>query len=173
MYRRSSLKYLFNLLAPLVLLFAGLPAQADQTCTWSEVSDSNRQQITCGDAFTMERESGTDITILESSGDVAPRTIELKNGGILIEVTPGSAPTQIRTPHAIAAVRGTIYVVDAMENSTSVFVLKGSVAVNRIADAATVTLGAGQGIDVGDGFAFTVTEWPADRAAALLARFGR
>lgn len=160
-------------LACIGLLSATLPGYAEQVCAWSALTSPNRQQITCGDALMVEREPGTEVTIFERAGDSPPRAIELKNGAILIEVTPGSAPTQIRTPHAIAAVRGTIYVVDASQNSTSVFVIKGSVSVSKATDASTVTLGPGEGVDVGDAVSFAVTEWPSARAASLLARFGR
>lgn len=155
------------------LMIAALPAHADQTCTWSAISNPTLQQITCGDALMVEREPGTQVTIFERAGDAPPREIELKNGAILIEVTPGSVPTQIRTPHAIAAVRGTTYVVDAGQDSTSVFVIEGSVLVSKATDASTVTLGPGEGVDVGDAISFDVNEWPSNRVASLLSRFGR
>ncbi|AEI96002.1 MULTISPECIES: FecR domain-containing protein [Roseobacter] len=160
-------------LACISLMIAAVPVQADQACAWSALTSPNRQQITCGDALVVERESGAEVTIFERAGDAPPREIELKNGAILIEVTPGSAPTQIRTPHAIAAVRGTTYVVDASQDSTSVFVIEGSVSVSKASDASTVTLGPGEGVDVGDAVEFAVTAWPSDRAASLLSRFGR
>ena len=157
----------------IALLTAALPVSADQACAWSGLSSPNRQLITCGDALVLEREPGTEVTIFERAGDAPPRAIELKNGAILIEVTPGSAPTQIRTPHAIAAVRGTTYVVDARLNSTSVFVIKGSVSVSKASDASSVTLGPGEGVDVADSSDLVVTQWSDERAASLLSRFGR
>jgi ferric-dicitrate binding protein FerR (iron transport regulator) len=149
------------------------PVEAQTSCSWSRLSDPVRQVIRCGDAVTLEREAGTDITIFERAGDAPPRAIELQNGAIFIEVTPGSAPTQIRTPHAIAAVRGTTYVVDASDASTSVFVLEGRVQVRKTNDASTVTLGPGEGVDVAADAALRVVSWGAARVAALLARFGR
>jgi ferric-dicitrate binding protein FerR (iron transport regulator) len=165
---------LFLLAFALVIgCFAGGPATAQTACSWSLLSDPVRQVIRCGDAVTLEREAGTQVTIFERAGDAPPRAIELENGAIFINVAPGSAPTQIRTPHAIAAVRGTTYVVDASTASTSVFVLEGRVQVRKTNDASTVTLGPGEGVDVAADTTLSVVSWGAARVAALLARFGR
>lgn len=143
-------------------------------CEISEVGDtSNRQIISCGDAIQIEREPVANLRIVERANDPAPRTVEVQGGAILITVTPGSARTQVRTPHAIASVRGTTYVVDASTNQTSVFVLEGIVDVKSTNDASSVTLAPGEGVDVSDEGTLTVQIWSAERADALLARFGR
>lgn len=121
----------------------------------------------------LEREPGTKITIFERRGSATPAAIELEGGAIFIEVIPGQGRTQIRTPHAIAAVRGTTYVVDVGPASTSVFVIKGSVTVRKADDPATVTLGPGQGVDVEPKKSVNVKTWGGKRVSALLARFGR
>jgi ferric-dicitrate binding protein FerR (iron transport regulator) len=139
----------------------------------SRLANPPRQLITCGVAILLEREPGTDITIFERRGSAPPKTIMLENGAILIEVRHGSKPTQIRTPHAIAAVRGTTYVVDASATSTSVFVIKGTVTVRKSNNASTVTLGPGQGVDVKPTTPLQVNRWGANRVTTLLARFGR
>ncbi|MEM1074182.1 MAG: FecR family protein [Pseudomonadota bacterium] len=113
------------------------------------------------------------LRINDRADDAAPRIIEVEGGAILINVTPGNAPTQIRTPHAIATVRGTSYVVDATRTQTSVFVIEGAVSVSKLDDASEVTLRAGDGVDVTPDDDLRVQIWGADRAAALLARFGR
>jgi len=159
-------------LACALLLLTSQQAAA-QNCTRSSLSNPPRQLITCGAALVLEREPGTDVTIFERGGGAEPKVIMLKNGAILIEVLPGSTPTQIRTPHAIAAVRGTIYVVDAGTDSTSVFVIKGAVAVSKPDHGSTVTLGPGQGVDVKPTAPLTVKRWGAGRVSLLLARFGR
>lgn len=123
--------------------------------------------------MTMEREPSADVKIFKRRGESPPHRIELLGGGLLVTVTPGAAQPQIRTPHAIAAVRGTTYVVDAAQESTSIFVIEGSVAVSKTEGEAVVTLGPGDGIDVRKDEALTAAPWPAARAAELLGRFGR
>ena len=52
-------------------------------------------------------------------------------GPVLLEVPKGTNEFKVITPQAIAAVRGTKWAVDAVENQTSVFVVNGQVAVGR------------------------------------------
>ncbi|WP_298837930.1 FecR family protein [uncultured Roseobacter sp.] len=138
------------------------------------MSDPPRQAFTCSPGFVMEREPSAAITIKERPGDAPPRAIELQNGAILINVVPGSRATQIRTPEAIAAVRGTVYIVDARAGETSVFVLEGEVTVTRPGDSSVFArVNAGEGADVSKDSGIVVSRWPQDRAVALRARFGR
>ena len=89
-------------------------------------------------------------------------------------VRSGRQGFQILTPQAIAAVRGTQWLADVAGERTSVFVVTGRVLVRRASTSRGVVLGPGQGVDVDPGTApLTVRRWPAARAAALLARFGR
>jgi ferric-dicitrate binding protein FerR (iron transport regulator) len=155
------------------LLLTNQPAEAQESCGVSNLSNPNRQLIRCGEALVLERETGTKITILERRGSAPPAAIELESGAIFIEVLPGNRRTQIRTPHAIAAVRGTTYVVDAGTTSTSIFVIKGAVSVRKTDNPSTVTLGPGQGVDVEPEVPLNVKTWGAKRVSALLARFGR
>lgn len=162
----------YALLCAALLLGTGTAAQ--ETCTFTMVSEPARQVISCGGTLTVEREPGTAITIDERAGNAPPRAIEIEGGAILIDVRPGSAPTQIRTPHAIAAVRGTTYIVDAEAQRTSVFVLAGRVEVRKVEDgSAAVQLRPGQGVDVTATDRLEVKRWGAERAAQLRARFGR
>lgn len=148
-------------------------ADAQTTCSWTTLQEPVRQVIRCGDMFSVEREAGADLSIIERSDDAPPRAIKLDGGAALIEVTPGAASTQIRTPHAIAAVRGTTYIVDVGPSATSVFVVEGQVAVRKQTDASTVNLGPGDGVDVSPDDPLSVVTWGAPRVAELLARFGR
>lgn len=154
-------------------LLNSLPVAAEASCTWRDVDNPARQVIDCGDTLTVERERAAQITIFERANGAAPRAIEIKIGTILIDVEPGSAPTQIRTPHAIAAVRGTTYVVEVSADGTSVFVLEGQVDVRKPAGGSVVSLEAGQGIDVTAEQPLNATNWDQERASALRARFGR
>ncbi len=155
-----------------ILLLTNQPA-ASQSCGVSNLSNPSRQLISCGDGLVVEREAGTKITIVERQSNAPPEAIELESGAIFIEVVSGSRGTQIRTPHAIAAVRGTTYVVDAGLTSTSIFVVKGAVEVRKTNNPSTVTLGPGQGVDVDPETPLDVKTWGANRVSALLARFGR
>ncbi|WP_300037727.1 FecR family protein [uncultured Roseobacter sp.] len=131
-------------------------------------------RLTCGTGFVLEKAPGSELTLVPRPGDAPPRTLELLDGAILIEVEPGTRPTQIRTPNAIAAVRGTTYVVEVTAAQTSVFVIDGEVSVRRVSDAArTVRLRAGQGVDVSDSRFTDALRWPDRRVRALLSRFGR
>ena len=86
----------------------------------------------------------------------------------------GRAGFQVITPQAIAAVRGTKWAVDVATGKTSVFVVRGRVAVRRPSAGRGVTLGPGEGVDVDTGTGpLTVKRWPPERAAALLARLGQ
>ncbi len=151
-----------------------LEAQAQSTCNWTTLQNPTRQVIRCGgDALALEREAGSILVIQERQGAAVPREIGLEEGAALIDVAPGAARTQIRTPHAIAAVRGTSYVVDAGPNATSVFVIEGQVDVRKTGNPSTVTLGPGEGVDVSAEQPLQVVRWGSARVAALLARFGR
>jgi ferric-dicitrate binding protein FerR (iron transport regulator) len=130
--------------------------------------------LDCGGGLKIELEPSVRIKVFMRSGDAPPRALKLEGGGALIDVVPGSKQTQIRTPHAIAAVRGTVYAVDVSREVTSVFVVRGIVEVRKANGSdASVRLGPGQGVDVSAETPLKVATWPTDRAARLLARFGR
>jgi hypothetical protein len=99
----------------------------------------------------------------------------LNGKALLIEVPKksGGNKFQVITPQAIAAVRGTKWAVDTAENKTSVFVVNGRVAVGRRTGSHSVTLGAGEGVDVEAAGTLTVKRWPSARVSALLARLGQ
>lgn len=168
---------------PLTRCFAFLAAAFWIILAWTHVAQacdiappdttSQRQVISCGDAVQIEREPTAELQIIKNPNEDAPRVIEVQGGAILITVSPGQAPTQVRTPHAIATVRGTTYIVDAGTEQSSVFVLEGGVDVRRTNDASTFTLFAGDGMDATLDAPLVIQEWGAARAQALLARFGR
>jgi ferric-dicitrate binding protein FerR (iron transport regulator) len=71
-------------------------------------------------------------------------------------------------------VRGTKWAVDVQPSRTSVFVVRGSVAVRRPSGTDNVVLNAGDGVDAdADGSSLKVKQWGAARVSALLARFGQ
>ena len=141
---------------------AGSPAQTDG-CTETRLDDPPRQAWDCG-GLLIEAEAGLAF---------GPGAVTAEEGAVLAEVPPGSGDFQIQTPHAIASVRGTVFVVDVGEHSTSVLVVEGVVEVARRDGPETVTLAAGEGVDVAEGEPLAAQAWQPPRVAALLARFGR
>ena len=164
-------------IACVAALMAGLsvPAAAQTTgCTLTDRSDPPGRVLTCPDGLTIRTEPGSALSLIDRNRDGRPEGARLDAKGALIELPPGrKGGFQILTPHAIAAVRGTVWAVDVSAGQTSVFVERGQVAVRRPGGAAVV-LSAGDGVDVkGRSGPLKVVRWGQPRAAALLARFGR
>jgi hypothetical protein len=116
------------------------------------------------------------FNLVDRNRDALPDAVNLQNRAVLIDAPPGALRQgfQVQTPQAIAAVRGTQWAVDVGAGKTAVFVVTGRVSVRRTNSARGVNLGPGEGVDVEQGTApLVVRRWPAARAAALLARFGR
>src|ERR1700709_2818977 len=116
------------------------------------------------------------VTLQDRDGNGRVDSAELSSKALLLEVPKkqGGNRFQVITPQAIAAVRGTKWAVDAAEGKTSVFVVNGRVAVGRRTGTHSVTLGAGEGVDVeATRGPLTVKRWPKARVAALMARLGQ
>lgn len=148
-------------------------AQQINGCTQSQLTDPPRVVYQCANGLVLEAEAAAALDIQEAPGNARPDTVDLARDGLLIEVEPGSGPFQIRTPQAIAAVRGTEFVVDVQDDMTSVFVTRGEVQVSRANGQEPVSLTPGQGVEVTDDTPLEVKTWPLDKVARLLARFGR
>lgn len=146
-------------------------AQALPGCTLGERDDPPRIVHDCG-GLVIEAEAAATLRPASAEGGVLD-AVEVDGSALLIDIAPGRAPFQILTPHAIASVRGTVYVVDVGADRTSVFVVEGQVGVTRADGDDPVELGAGDGVDVAAGEPLTVRQWPSQRVEALLARFGR
>src|SRR6202021_3832857 len=99
-------------------------------------------------------------------------SVERSSKALLLEVPKGRNEFKVITPQAIAAVRGTKWAVDAAENQTSVFVVRGRGAVGRRTGGNGVTLGPGEGVDLETAGPLTVKQWPPARVVALMARLG-
>jgi len=127
--------------------------------------------------LTIEAEAGADFNLVDQNRDALPDAVNLQNRAILIDAPAQSTRRgfRIMTPQAIAAVRGTRWAVDVAAGKTAVFVVTGRVSVRRVSGgSAGVSLGPGEGVDVEPGTTpLIVRRWPAARANALLARFGR
>lgn len=160
-----------SLAAPTLLLGLCGPGLAQVPgCRGESLTDPPRQVLRCGTRLTVTAEGEARFRLREGRG--GPSGAELDGSGLLVE-TPGR-PFQIRTPHAVASVRGTVWAVDVEAGRTSVFVESGRVAVARRGGGRPVRLGAGQGVDVATGTGpLEVRTWPQERVRRLLARFGR
>jgi ferric-dicitrate binding protein FerR (iron transport regulator) len=166
------------LFAVATLLLAAGPATAQApACTLTPVpGPPPREVLRCADGLTVEAEAGSATRLRDRNGDRRIDAIDLTGKALLIEAParPGQR-FQILTPHAIASVRGTTYAVDVSAERTSVFVVRGAVAVAAVRrPGRPVILRAGEGVDVeGPSAPLEVKRWGAPRVAALLARFGR
>lgn len=167
------------LLAPTAACLAAacLAASAAQAqtrgCTRADTAAPPGQAIVCADGLTIRAERDSAFRLLDRDGDGRPDAARLDGRALLVASPPRGGGFQILTPHAIAAVRGTVWAVDVAPGRTSVFVRRGRVAVRR-PGGRSVTLGAGDGVDVeARSGPLAVTRWPPERVSALLARFGR
>lgn len=157
------------------MLFVGsLPAAAQAGCTVTSLTDPPREILRCRGILTIEAEQAARYRLVADPQSGLPKAADVDARAVLIEIQPGRrGGFQVLTPHAIASVRGTIYAVDVQNGRTSVFVVRGRVAVAQRDASRPVLLKAGEGVDVVPGRALEVTAWARERAAGLLARFGR
>lgn len=154
------------------MLLAAVEARAED-CVTSRLDDPPRAVLTCGNGLVITAEAASAFR-LQDGKKAGPRGAILNRRGLLVETPDGKVqPFQIRTPHAIASVRGTVWAIDVGGGRTSVFVQRGAVTVGRGGGGPAVVLQPGEGVDVGDSGALTVKRWPPERVKKLLARFGR
>lgn len=178
-FRAGNLPDLAAVIASQLLLIVLVtdPALAQgQGCTLQQNANPARQVLRCRDGLIIEAEAGADYALLDRNGDGEPDAASLRSRALLVEspAGPGRRGFQVLTPQAIAAVRGTRWVVDVDGPKTAVFVVDGRVTVRRPASRRGVVLQPGEGVDVTEGAAsLVVRRWPAARVSALLARFGR
>jgi hypothetical protein len=128
----------------------------------------------CGDDLVVRAAPGTRYHPVDQQGKEQPNALRLDAGALMIEFHPSDTHKnfQILTPHAIAAVRGTKWVVDVGRARTSTLVISGEVAVGRPHTEPTVVLEPGEGADISPGSGtITAKRWPKKRVRALLARF--
>ena len=155
----------------LVASSAASLAQAPTTCTSVALRDPPRTAIRCPGGLVFEVEAASALRISAPASGGPPTSAEIEGRAALIDLRTRRS-FQIRTPHAIASVRGTVYAVDVTPKATAVFVVEGEVEVARRRGTGRVTLGPGEGVDVVPGEALTVRRWPEPRVRALLSRFG-
>ncbi|XWN34118.1 MAG: FecR family protein [Devosia sp.] len=144
-------------------------------CESQTLSDPERTIYVCGDGLVIEAAAGTSLSFV---GDSPAQGVRVDNGVVMVDAPTSEAGFAIQTPHAIAAVRGTVYAVEVESEATAVFVLEGAVGVSEAGGGEGVTLNAGEGVDVpaagpADTAPLEVKTWGAERVSALMAHFGR
>jgi ferric-dicitrate binding protein FerR (iron transport regulator) len=177
---RMAFRSLVGISLAIVLLASGAEEAGAQTrasgCRIEQAGSTAREVVRCGAGVTITAESLSEYTLIDTDSDGSPDAVTLQEKAILIEfsISGGDDGFEVRTPQAIAAVRGTTWAVDVNEGKTAVFVVDGSVSVTRRADSSEVTLSPGEGVDVDESLSpLVVRRWPPARSAALLARLGR
>jgi ferric-dicitrate binding protein FerR (iron transport regulator) len=173
MVMKAITRVMYVALACALLPIATAAAQSATTGCTSENSTFTTQTIRCKGGVTIVVEEGARYTLRDRDGNGRVDSVELSGKALLLEVPKGRNEFRVVTPQAIAAVRGTKWTVDAAENQTSVFVVRGRVAVGRRTGGKGVTLGPGEGVDVQAAGPLTVKRWPPARVAALMARLGQ
>jgi len=161
-----------------MLLATTLSVRAQASACQFVPDDRNppEKMLRCGDVLVMRRASGASYHLVIPQGARLPEEVGLDGGALMLEfhASKERPAFQIRTPYAIAAVRGTNWVVDVGAGKASTFVITGVVAVSRPRAAETALLHAGEGADVSPNSGPIVARrWSAPRVGALLARFGQ
>lgn len=170
--------YLFYVAFLSIVWMGDAPAQqaVGPGCVMERMELTGRQTLRCEPNVTIVAEGGAQYTLIDRDKNGRVDGANLGSKALLVDAPKarGRAGFQVITPQAIAAVRGTKWAVDVATGKTSVFVVRGRVAVRRPSAGRGVTLGPGEGVDVDTGTGpLTVKRWPPERAAALLARLGQ
>src|SRR5690606_16320308 len=103
-------------------------AQSNGGCQATALENPPRTQLTCPNGVTIVAEDGTTFSLEDRDPSApGPDAIHLDGQAVMVEVQPGGAGFEVNAPQAIAAVRGTRWVVDVNGGSTSVLVMEGQV----------------------------------------------
>ncbi|MBB3453172.1 hypothetical protein FHT86_001428 [Rhizobium sp. BK313] len=161
-----------------VLCAVGADSALAQTagCSLRPAVSAQRQTLNCEPGLSITIERGARYQLADRNRDGRVDAVVLNSKAALVDVDNSriQGGFEVVTPQAIAAVRGTRWAVDAERGKTSVLVLRGRVAVNKVSTGQGVTLGRGQGVDVDRGRSpLRVTSWGQPRINALMARLGQ
>lgn len=101
----------------------------------------SRAEVRLGDGVLVRLKENTVFKVerLKSKKDVPSISLRLLTGKILLKVAKlgSGSRVRVRTPTAVVAVRGTMFVVDAQAAKTEIKVLEGTVRTAAIGDAAS------------------------------------
>jgi ferric-dicitrate binding protein FerR (iron transport regulator) len=145
-------------------------------CSLRPAVSAQRQTLNCEPGLSITIERGARYRLADRNRDGQVDAVMLNSKAALVDVDNSRIQSgfEVVTPQAIAAVRGTRWAVDAQRGKTSVLVLRGRVAVNKVSTGEGVTLGRGQGVDVDRSRnPLRVTRWGQPRINALMARLGQ
>jgi len=153
-------------------LLVGAPLRpADRVIT----APGGRVEILCPDGSSLVIGEATEIELIRFQPEDAPANALVRLArGILRAVLPQGHRWQgfdVVTRTAVASVRSTAWIVEAMPENTAVFVIEGGVLISSRADQAQVHLSPGEGTDVGLGQGpKPAARWGAARANGVLQR---
>ncbi len=151
-------------------------AQSGECRLVADDRNPSEKIMRCGDDLVVREARGTRYHSVDQQGKEQPKALRLDAGALMIEFHPGDTHKnfQILTPHAIAAVRGTKWVVDVGRARTSTLVISGEVAVGRPHAEPALIHKPGEGADISPGTgAIAAKRWPEESACGRsLARFG-
>ncbi|AYG66300.1 MULTISPECIES: FecR domain-containing protein [unclassified Rhizobium] len=173
----SNIRSLALAAGTLCIISAGTAsAQTFANCPLRPAVSAERQTLNCEAGLSITVERGAHYRLADRNRDGRVDALVLDSKAALIDVDAGRVPGgfEVVTPQAIAAVRGTRWAVDVKRANTSVLVLRGRVAVNKVSTGQGVTLGRGQGVDADRSRSpLHVTQWGQPRINALMARLGQ
>ena len=159
-----------------VISIDSVSAQAVAHCSLQPAVSTERQTLNCEPGLSITVERGAHYRLADRNHDGQVDAIVLSGKAALVDVDSSriKGGFEVVTPQAIAAVRGTRWAVDVQSGKTSVLVLRGRVAVNKVSTGQGVTLGQGQGIDADRGRSpLRVIPWAPQRINALMTRLGQ
>jgi hypothetical protein len=111
-----------------------------------------RVEITFTDSSVLTVGPASEVAISFFAPEASESTALLDLISGIVRVTVNKATSwgrfEVRTTTAVASVRGTEYLVEALPGKSAVFVAEGRVAVSSRAGAGTIILRMGQGVDV-------------------------
>ncbi|WP_368412921.1 FecR domain-containing protein [Dongia sp.] len=129
--------------------------------------------FTDGSILTVGPSSEVAVSFFAPEASESTALLDLVSGIARMTVNKATAwgRFEVRTTTAVASVRGTDYLVEALPEKSSVFVAEGRVAVSSRVGAGTVVLREGQGVDVTGEYVDLVAKfWGEKRRIEALAR---
>ena len=113
------------------LLWLGVALAQSGGCSTDR--SGSQDVLHCPDGLTIIVEKGARYSLADRDGDGQLDAARLQGKALLLDLPREAKPTrfEVITPQAIAAVRGTKWVVDVQSGKTSVFVVRGQVDVRR------------------------------------------
>lgn len=152
----------------------GMAQEVNVADTIRTTADSRAEvTFTDGSILTVGPNSEVAVSFFAPEASESTALLDLVSGIARMTVNKATAwgRFEVRTTTAVASVRGTDYLVEALPEKSSVFVAEGRVAVSSRVGAGTVVLREGQGVDVTGEYVDLVAKfWGEKRRIEALAR---